>query len=57
MFKSRKDYLGIILFAMVIQDLFLKEAHKYEDFESNKWVILDPLGNIYDIYAKPPSEL
>ena len=29
MFKKRKYYLGIILFAMAIQDLCFKKVHKY----------------------------
>ena len=29
MFKIRKDYLGIILLAMTIQDLCVKKVHKH----------------------------
>ena len=29
MFKIKKDYLGIILFVITIQDLCFKKVHKY----------------------------
>ena len=29
MFKIKKDYLGIILFVITIQDLSFKKVHKY----------------------------
>ena len=45
MLEIRKDYLGIILFAMAIQDLCFKKVHKYAR------LILKPLGNDYDIYG------
>ena len=45
MLEIRKDYLGIILFAMAIQDLCFKKVHKYAR------LILKPLGNDHDIYG------
>ena len=45
MLEIRKDYLGIILFAMAIQDLCFKKVHNYAR------LIMEPLGNDYDIYG------
>ena len=45
MLEIRKDYLGIILFAIAIQDLCFKKVHNYAR------LIMEPLGNDYDIYG------
>ena len=51
MCKIRKNHLRIIFFLKAIQDLCFKQLTIIQDLEDNNWIILDPLGNIYDIYA------
>ena len=36
---------------MVICDLSLKQFPSIQDLENNNWIILDSLGNIYEIFA------
>ena len=36
---------------MSIQDVCYKQVHKYTRLRKNNWIILDSLGNIYEIYA------
>ena len=37
---------------MALSDLCFKQFLSIQDLENNNWVILNPLGNIYEIYAK-----
>ena len=50
MCKIRKNHLRII-FLKAIQDLCFKQLTIIQDLEDNNWIILDPLGNVYEIYA------
>ena len=36
---------------MAICDLFLEQFPSMQDLENNNWVILDSLGNIYEIFT------
>ena len=36
---------------MAIKFSALSKFKSMEDLENNNWIILDPLGNIYEIYA------
>ena len=36
---------------MAIEDLCFKQFTSMQDLENNNWIILDPLGNIFEIYA------
>ena len=36
---------------MAIWDLCFKQVHKYARLRKQCWIILDPLGNIYEMYA------
>ena len=36
---------------MAIKFSALSKFKNMEDLENNNWIILDPLGNIYEIYA------
>ena len=36
---------------MAIEDLCFKQCTSMQNLENNNGIILDPLGNIYEIYA------
>ena len=36
---------------MAIEDFCFKQFTIIQDLENNNWIIVDPLGNIYEAYA------
>ena len=50
MFKI-KDHLRIIVFLITIKTSVLIKFKSMEDLENNNWIILDSLGNIFELYA------
>ena len=46
----RKDNLRTIFFLMANKTSILSKFRSMQDLESNNWIILDPLGNIYEIF-------
>ena len=50
-FKIRKYHMKIFVFLMAYKASVLSKFTSMQDLESNDWIILDPLGNIYEIYA------
>ena len=51
-FKTRKDYLRIIFFRWLYKTAVLSKFISMQEVNvCNNWIILDPLGNIYEIHA------
>ena len=44
-------HVRIIFFLMAYKASLLSKFTSMQDLENNIWIVLDPLGNIYEIYA------